>query len=481
MSEAPDTPGPGETSEADSLPDDPAAPTYREVDDDAWLGQADWIVGGERARKARRQGLYAGYVVALLAASYGFPVVQAVFRTSDREVLRSQLLSPAAWLIAVASMTAVLLATWWAGRFRGPVVPPLPWIDLVVAAPVDRALALRRWWRWAMLGCVFVGGVAGLTLGGGLAFAGVTSVFAVLAGVVLGVGLGIVTARVWLWAQVRAWPGPDRGPGLLLRTDDALRELHAESLRAHSANTTTLAGSALAGNLRSARLALARPVRHARATRLRPGRPFAVVVRRDLLGMRRQPGAFLAGLGLTLLGGSVVVWGAVEPAAPGAAVTMGLVPLYFGFGAWAEGLRMQADNIGTPALLGLGALTEACAHLVVPVALTVLTLGAWFAPLSAVAAPSPASVLVLVTVVALLVGGHLLAAFRGAPPTASGPQGLVFWYVTPIIAVVLLGSSVAFLVRSPHPGLLQVVLWLVAAVVAWGVHRLRRLTELHRD
>jgi hypothetical protein len=476
-SEDPSMPAP----DATPGPDDAQPDRYLEVDDDEWLGQADWVVGGEQARKARRQGLYAGYVVVLLALSYGFPVAQAAFRTTDSATLRGQLLSPAAALVGLASVLAVVLAAWWAGHFRGPVVPPLPWIDLIVAAPVDRALALRRWWRWAVLGCVFVGGVSGVTLGAGLAFAGVTGPLAIAVGVVLGLALGVATARVWLWAQARSWPGPDRGPGLLRRTDDALRELHAESLRAHSANTTTLAGSALAGNLRTAKLALARPVRHARSARLRPGRPFAVIVRRDVLGMRRQPTGFLAGLGLTLLGGSVVAWGAVEPAAPGAAVTVGLVPLYLGFGAWAEGLRLQADNIGTPSLLGLLAVPEAAAHLVTPVALTVLTLAAWVAVFSAVAAPTAASALLLVTVVALLVGGHLLASFRGMPPRLGSSLTLVAWYLLPSFAVVGLGSAVAFLVHTAHVGVLQMVLWLVAVVLAWGVHRVRRLTELHRQ
>ena len=65
-----------------------------EVDDDAWLGQADWIIGGEAAAKARAQGRYAAYVLLLFSLVYGFPFVQAVFRTSDRTWLRDQLTSP---------------------------------------------------------------------------------------------------------------------------------------------------------------------------------------------------------------------------------------------------------------------------------------------------------------------------------------------------------------------------------------------------
>jgi hypothetical protein len=458
----------------------PTPESHLEVDDDALLGQADWVIGGERGRKARQQLLYAAYVAFVGALAYGFPLVQAVFRTSDRQLLRSQLTSPAALAVIAAAVVVLLAATWWAGRFRGPVVPPLPWIDLVVTAPIDRALSVRRWWRYAVAGAVFVGGLTGLIFGAGLAFAGVTGALAIPIALVVGLVLGVVTSRVWLWSQVRSWPGPDRGVGLLWRISDALRELHAESLRAHSANTSTIAGSALAGNLRTARLALARPVRHARSARLRPGRPFAVVVRRDILGLRRQPSGFVAGLGLTLLGGAVVAWGALEPAAPGIAVTIGLIPLYLGFGAWAEGLRMQADNAGTPSLLGVGALTEAAAHLVVPVVLTLVSLAGCVAALSSVATPSPVGVLILVVTLALLVAGHLMAAFRGAPTGFGGPQMLVFWYLQPVLSVVLLGSLVAFFARNGHQTLLSASLWVCALLVWWGQHRVRTLTDLHR-
>ncbi len=451
-----------------------------EIDDDELLGQADWVIGGERARKARQQLLYAGYVMFVGALAYGFPLVQAVFRTTDRALLREQLTSPAAVGVIAAAVVVLLAATWWAGRFRGPVVPPLPWIDLVASAPIDRALSVRRWWRFAVIGSVFVGGLSGIVFGAGLAFAGVTGALAVPVALLVGLVLGLVTSRVWLWSQVRSWPGPDRGIGLLWRISDALRELHAESLRAHSANTSTIAGSALAGNLRTARLALARPIRYARRARLRPGRPFPVMVRRDLLGLRRQPSGFVAGLGLTLLGGAIVAWGAVEPAAPGIAVTIGLVPLYLGFGAWAEGLRLQADNVGTPSLLGIAALAEAGAHLVVPLALTVLSLAACVAVLTPVASLSITAVVILVATLMLLVAGHLMAAFRGSPRAFGGPQMLVFWYLQPVLSVVLLGSLVAFFAKNGHETLLSATLWVTLGLLWWGTHRVQTLTMLHR-
>ncbi|MBC9822587.1 hypothetical protein [Terrabacter sp. MAHUQ-38] len=468
---------PDETPAVDRTDDDMQVVDY---DDHDLLGQADWVIGGEAARKARQQGLYAGYVLFLGALVYGLPIVQTVFRTSDAGSLGQQLHSPVAVALLVVSVGALLGAVVFAGRFRGPVVPPMPWIDLVLIAPLDRALALRRWWRYAAVGGLFVGGLSGLTIGAGLAFAQVAGIVAIGVTTVAGAALGVLASRLWLWSQVRSWPGPDRGLSLLWRVPDALRELHSESLRAHSANTSTLTGSALTGNLRTARLALTRPVRHGRSARLRPGRPFGVLVRRDVIGLRRTPGAFLSGLGLALLGGAVVTWAFAQPAAPSIAATIGLLPLYLGFGAWSEGLRLQADNVGTPSLLGTGEVVEALAHLVVPTALTALVLTGWVA-VTGLFGPVPVAAAVsLCLVLVLVVAGNVLAAFRGSPTFVLRPQMVVAWYAMPAVTVVLLGSVVAVLTKAASYTWLSVVSWLVYAVLLWAVSRVRRLTYLHR-
>ncbi|MCU1538167.1 MAG: hypothetical protein JWP82_2518 [Humibacillus sp.] len=458
-----------------------------EIDDVELLGQADWVIGGEAAAKARAQARYTAYVLALLALVYGFPFVQATFKTVDSGSLRDQLSSPVAYLVEVAAVAAVLVALVWAGRFRGPVVPPMPWIDLVLAAPVDRALALRRWWRYSVLGVLFVAGLSALTLSSGLAYAGVVGPLVIPVALVVGLALGVLAVRLWLWAQVRSWPGPDHSLTLLRRPDDALRELHSESLRRHSANTSTLTGSAMTGNLRTARLAFARPVIRGRGARLRPGRAVPVLVRRDVLGLRRQPSSALSGLGLTLLGSVVLAWALTQSAAPVIAVPVGLVPLYLGYGAWAEGLRLQADNIGTPSLLGTGPLEEAGAHLVVPTTLTALVLGASTAVAAALAGGSVPGfggvagvALSVLCVVGVLAGGHLMAAFRGSPSLQTGPQMLIAWYLLPAVVVLVVGSLLPLLLRAGVGLGIGVSVWLVIAVVLWGLHRVRRLTHLHR-
>ena len=126
---------------------------------------------------------------------------------------------------------------------------------------------------------------------------------------------------------------------------------------------------------------------------------------------------------------------------------------------------MQADNIGTPSLIGVGVQTEAAAHLVVPVSLTVLSLAACTVVLAPVATPGPVALLVLAATLVLLVGGHLMAAFRGAPKPYGGPQMLVFWYLQPVLSVVVLGSLVAFLAKNGHETLLSASLWACVLLV----------------
>src|SRR6476661_2949978 len=94
---------PADKTADDGTEDHPASGVEVDYDDHDLLGQADWVIGGEAARKARQQGLYAGYVLLLGALVYGLPIVQAVFRTSDPSTLGDQLRSPVAIALLVAS------------------------------------------------------------------------------------------------------------------------------------------------------------------------------------------------------------------------------------------------------------------------------------------------------------------------------------------------------------------------------------------
>lgn len=460
-------------------------PAERELDDHELLGQAEWVIGGDAGRRGRRQAWYAAYVAVLGMLAYGFPIAQTVFRTTDPGWLRDQLTSPLAGFALGVGLAAILWGAYSAGGFRGPVVPPLPWIDHVVSTPIDRALSVRRWWRMSRGGSVFAGGLVGATIGTGVAFAGVTSWYAAVLAAVVGAAVGWVAGALWLWGQVRSWPGAARGPRLVVRPASALRALHAESLRIHAANTSTIGGSVLAGNLRTARLQLARPVRHARHARLRAAGPWRVIVRRDVLGLRRQPGNLWSGLALVALGTVVIVWTITHPAAPVLALALGLAPAYLGFGSWAEGLRLQADNVGTPSMLGTTPRAEAVGHLVVPAVLTVATLGAGLLVASSLVQVRASTVGMALALTVVLCGGHLLASFRGAPlqfslTPDSGPMVLVLWYLLPGLVVLVVGTLAAYLVQRLGSQGLGWDFALAIAVVLWGLTRMQRLTEEHR-
>ena len=142
--------------------------------------------------------------------------------------------------------------------------------------------------------------------------------------------------------------------------------------------------------------------------------------------------------------------------------------------------RLQADNVGTPSLLGTGEVVEALAHLVVPTALTALVLTGWVA-VTGLFGPVPVAAAVsLCLVLVLVVAGNVLAAFRGSPTFVLRPQMVVAWYAMPAVTVVLLGSVVAVLTKAASYTWLSVVSWLVYAVLLWAVSRVRRLTYLHR-
>jgi hypothetical protein len=83
-------------------------------------------------------------------------------------------------------------------------------------------------------------------------------------------------------------------------------------------------------------------------------------------------------------------------------------------------------------------------------------------------------------VLGALAGGHLLAAFRGSPTIHPGPQVLIAWYLMPSVVVLVVGSLLPLLLRAGAPSAAGVAVWLVVGLIAWGLHRVRRLTHLHR-
>ena len=473
------------------------------AEDKARLEDVTHVLHGPHGTGAVQRVLYAVYLLALLAFTYGFTVARALFMTSDPGWLHDRLLGPGAAVVAVGLAVALTVLVHGLGRRRGPVVPPLPWVDHVVAGPLDRATTLREWWLVSatllLTGTTVVAGV----LGGGLWASGTTGPTSLVVALLAGPLLGAAVAAAWLAGQVGAGEsgpvpvtttdaGRGRDGGLRrLGPSAALRRLGLPELRAQSIRSTRLGGAVLAGDLRAARLEAATPVHRGRGLRLRSHGRLLTVVARDLLGLRRQPGLLLSGVLLAAPGAAGVAWSLSDPEVPVALAVVAVAALYLGVGVWAEGLRLLGDTLGTPRLSGLGQETEAGAHTVLPASLFVLV----SLPLAlAVRALVPGStvgvgslLLWVLGVGALVLGAQWVAAFRGRPPFLAflpdvGPMVMTLWFARSLVLCAVVGGLLT--ARAAHdvvlgsPGV--TLLAAVGLCWLWGRRTLRSAADEHR-
>jgi hypothetical protein len=449
------------------------------------LTEARRVIRGGLPEEGNGNAVYAAYVAVIASLVYGVPASRAFFEFVDPAWLSRHLTGVQGVLVVGAVVVALLLLGYRLGSIRGPVVPDLPYLDHVAVSALDRAVVLRRWWRLSLVGCLVVGLLTGAVVGTGMVVADVASPLALVPSTLTGLAVGLGFAAAWLWGQVRSWPTGTRGVGTLVREVRSLRALHHVGLRTQSARAVTMGGAVLAGDLRAARLDVASPTTRLRRRRLRARGPLAVVAERDLLGLRRSPGTLLVGTVLSGAGCWAVAH-ATTPGVPNIVAFAGIVACYLGFGAWAEGMRLQGDNAGTPPLIGLAYGQEALAHLVAPsmlYAVVALLAG------GAVVLTSTAGVAALVwplAMVCLLAGAHLMASFRGLPPVAlfspgSAVMSVAFWYARPLLLTLIGGvAASALLTRSGASNAVLVLALASYAAVMFGRRRVRLLDEGHR-
>ncbi|HEX5335801.1 MAG TPA: hypothetical protein VFW55_07965 [Propionicimonas sp.] len=445
--------------------------------DKAQLRQVRAAILGNRPDKSLSSTLYPVYVAVILAGSYGVPAAQQLFRSIDRRWLADHVWAPGGAVGAVVLAALLLALVRLVGRVRGPVVPPLPYLDLVVASPMPRKVTLARSWRLSLggsiLGCLLVGA----SVGAGLAIAEVAPPIVLLYTSLGGSLLGVLVAELWLQGQLQGSElGLPPGTSPLGGRRNALALLDITGLRRQAARNVTMGGAALSGDVRTARLDAVRPPTHARRVRLKSSGPMTVFAHRDLLGLRRAPGAALYGLGFTAAGSAGLMLSLQSPRTPTMAPLLSLILCHLGFGAWCEGLRLHADNSGTSRLLGLPYRDTALAHLAVPVVAWVLTTIVVGVGLSMADMVGPAAVVWSLGTGALLAGAHLMAAFRGLPPIGvfgphAGVPAMIFWYAKPILATLVVGTATAaWAARAASPW--NAFFWLLiatAGVIAWGL------------
>jgi hypothetical protein len=445
--------------------------------DNQRLRQVRAAILGNRPDTSLSNAMYPVYVAVIAAGSYGVPAAQQLFRSLDGKWLATHAWTPlgATVLVAVAALLLALVRL--VGRVHGPVVPPLPYLELVVASPMPRKVTLARNWRLSLAGSVIGGLLVGLVAGAGLAIANVASPGVLLPGSLGGAVVGLLVAELWLQGQVHASPLGLRPDSSLPRgRRNALALLDIAGLKRQSASNATIGGAVLAGDLRTVRLDAARPATHARHVRLRASRPRLVIARRDLLGLRRAPWSALYGLGFAAAGSAGLMLSLQSPRTPTVAPLLALVIAYLGFGAWCEGLRLHADNSGTSRLLGLAYRDTALAHLGLPLSAWVLTALVVNAGLSLAGLVTPAAFVWTLGVGALLAGSHLMASFRGLPPAGvfgprAGVPAMIFWYSKPLLATLVVGTATAaWAARSVTPGVAFTwMLLLTSGVLLWGL------------
>ncbi len=181
---------------------------------------------------------------------------------------------------------------------------------------------------------------------------------------------------------------------------------------------------------------------------------------------------------------------AATPGVPSVVALAGTVLAYLGVGQWSEGLRLQGDNAGTVPLVGLEPSTESSTHLVAPGAAYVLVTLVVGGATVALGGASAIGLPWAVVVGAAVLGAQLMAAFRPLPggnASMISPGGrigtMLLAYAVPLLAAVVVGTgATAMLGSSTLRGQAPVALLLGSAlVVAWGRHRVRALTDAHRD
>jgi hypothetical protein len=441
------------------------------------LRQVRAAILGNRPDTSLSNAMYPVYVAVITAGSYGVPAAQQLFRSLDGKWLAAHVWTPVG-ATALVSVVALLLAVVrLVGRVHGPVVPPLPYLELVVASPMPRKVTLARNWRLSLGGSIIGGLLVGLVTGAGLAIANVASPTVLLPGSLGGALVGLLVAELWLQGQVHASPlGLRSHPSLPRGRRNVLALLDIAGLQRQSASNATIGGAVLAGDLRTVRLDAARPSTHARHSRLRASGPLLVIARRDLLGLRRAPWSALYGLGFAAAGSAGLMLSLQSPRTPTVAPLLALIIAYLGFGAWCEGLRLHADNSGTSRLLGLPYRDTALAHLGLPLAAWALSAFVVNAGLVVAGLVRPTTFVWALGTGALLAGSHLMASFRGLPPAGVfGPQAgvpaMIFWYSKPLLATLVVGTATAaWAARSASPWVaFSWLLLLAAGVVLWGL------------
>lgn len=458
-----------------------------DVTDAERLADTAHVLHGPGGNPARKEVAYAAYVAVIVVGLYGFPLLRALVIAADRDAMASALRSPWSALVLVALVAAVAAAAREAGRVRGPIVAPVPWIDQVVTSSIDRWAALRPWFGYSLFATLFAGGLAGLVVGAGFFGARAAGWWILPVGLVAGLLVGLLGGAAWLVGQSRLSPPLSSSGDRWWKQE--VRRLGTQELRTQSSRSNRIVGGVQAGDLRAVRLEAARPVTRGRNLRLRQRGPTMTLVARDVLGLRRSPAAGI--VGLLLCAGAAAALGATlgSSAVPPLVGFVAALVSHVGFGALTEGLRLEADTMGTPPLFGAPPVRAAAAHVLVPGTIHLITTVVVGSLTGVAVGADLFSVLPwLVMTTPFLAGAALRAAYRGRPPTSPfnpvpSPQMVALWYAAPLLlATVLIGAMVWGATQFPTNTWFVLGTWVGAFWLFYsGLNRVQRENLAHRD
>jgi hypothetical protein len=242
------------------------------------------------------------------------------------------------------------------------------------------------------------------------------------------------------------------------------------------------------GDVRGSLERVRAPARHTPLrVRLHAGPVWWLVVKRDATGAARHPVRVVVGIATALLAGSLMTAALATDQHIGGviAAAAGLLG-YLSAGAWSDGVRAHADNVGAPTLFGSGTQTLALAHLLFPAIVSCVVMAAGAAVTVALTHSVPPIAIITAAAFALT-----LVALRGASavkgplpitlllpvPTPVGDVSILFalaWAFDGVIIAVALGICFGTVGASIST---MVVLAITAVIVfaIWGRMRLRRL------
>lgn len=408
------------------------------LDDTERLFAVTELAYGGRSQLGR--AAYSIYIAALFAGIYGTTLSQATFlAVRDNPTARDRWET---WALPVglALIAVVLVGLYRLGRLRGPVLPDLSLVDLVLPTSTDRRRVLQPWWQATDLVATVGAGVIGLSIGGGMAVAQLSSPVSVAIGALGGALLGWLSVQVWLRGQVLGAEGSPRMRDVV-RSSAALLQVRQPDVRDQVVLSQTVTAALYAGDSAYLRREVQLGKGRFRRVRLRPWGSGPSMIAADVLALLRAPWSTLVGAVLLVVGTPAACWAIARQDRLALLLPLALLVVGAGVGRLVRGLRSLADGAGNATLLKMSAQREAALHLVVglvPVAVI------WCVATVFVGGGIGPSLAGLVSVLLLMAGQQLCAAFRGGLPAdlvgIGGGAGLVlFWFMLPQLGVLIVG------------------------------------------